>query len=79
LPVEIVEEPPNNLSLLTTPRSVLSENKQIGTTNNGCNTYYYGKRRIGMIICKHVWHGNYDAMQLIQIKRNQNSDTHIYG
>jgi hypothetical protein len=25
----------------------------------------------------YAWHGNYDAMQLIQIKRNQNSDTHI--
>jgi hypothetical protein len=28
---------------------------------------------------KHVWHGNYDAMQLIKIKRNRDSDTHIYG
>jgi hypothetical protein len=27
----------------------------------------------------HAWHGNYDAMQLIKIKRNQNPDTHIYG
>jgi hypothetical protein len=24
-------------------------------------------------------HDNYDAMQLIKIKRNRNSDTHIYG
>jgi hypothetical protein len=38
-----------NLSLLTSPRSVLFEKKQIATTNNGCNTYYYGKR-IGMIM-----------------------------
>jgi hypothetical protein len=46
---KIDEEHPKNLSLLTTPRSVLSGKKQIATTNNGCNTYYYGKR-IGMII-----------------------------
>jgi hypothetical protein len=43
------EEHPKNLSLLTSPRSVLSEKKQIATTNNGCNTYYYGER-IGMIM-----------------------------
>jgi hypothetical protein len=49
LPDKIVEEHPKNLSLLTTPRNVLSGKKQIATTNNGCNTYYYGKR-IGMII-----------------------------
>jgi hypothetical protein len=49
LPGKIVEKHPKNLSLLTTSRSVLSEKKQITTTNNGCNTYYYGKR-IGMII-----------------------------
>jgi hypothetical protein len=48
------------------------------TTNNGCNTYYYDKR-IGMIIWMHAWHGNFDAMQLIKFKRNQNPDTHIYG
>jgi hypothetical protein len=30
-------------------------------------------------MCKHAWYGNYDAMQLIQIKRNRNPDTHIYG
>jgi hypothetical protein len=40
---------PKNLSLLTSPRIGLSEKKQITTTNNGCNTYYYGKR-IGMIM-----------------------------
>jgi hypothetical protein len=44
LPGKIVEEHPSNLSLLTTPRSVLFGKKQITTTNNGCNTYYYGKR-----------------------------------
>jgi hypothetical protein len=27
----------------------------------------------------YAWHGNYDAMQLIQIKRNKNPGTHIYG
>jgi hypothetical protein len=43
----IVEELTKNLSLLTSPRIGLSEKKQITTTNNGCNTYYYGKR-IGM-------------------------------
>jgi hypothetical protein len=43
----MVEEHPKNLSLLTSPRSVLSEKKQNATTSNGCNTYYYGKR-IGM-------------------------------
>jgi hypothetical protein len=32
-----------------------------------------------MILWKHAWHVNYDAMRLIQIKRNRNSDTHIYG
>jgi hypothetical protein len=53
LPDKIVEEHPKNLSFLTTSRSVLSEKKQIATTNNGCNTYYYGKI-IGMIICKHA-------------------------
>jgi hypothetical protein len=53
LPGKIVEEHPKNLSLLTTPRNVLFAKKQIATTNNGCNTYYYGKR-IGMIICKHA-------------------------
>jgi hypothetical protein len=26
----------------------------------------------------HAWHVNYDAMQLILIKRNRNSDTHTY-
>jgi hypothetical protein len=49
LPGKIVEEHPKNLSFLTTPRSVLSGKKQFATTNNGCNTYYYGKR-IGMIM-----------------------------
>jgi hypothetical protein len=48
-PEKMVEEHPKNLSLLTTPRSVLSEEKQIATTNNGCNTYYY-RKRIGMIM-----------------------------
>jgi hypothetical protein len=38
-----------NLSLLTTPQSVLSGKKQIATTNNRCNIYYYGKE-LGMII-----------------------------
>jgi hypothetical protein len=45
----MIEEHPENLSLLTTPRSGLSEKKQIATTNNECKTYYYGKR-IGMIM-----------------------------
>jgi hypothetical protein len=45
----MIEEHPENLSLLTTPRSALSGKKQIATTNNGCKTYYYGKR-IGMIM-----------------------------
>jgi hypothetical protein len=49
LPGKIVEEHPENLSMLTTPRSVLSEKKQIATINNRCNTYYYGKI-IGMIM-----------------------------
>jgi hypothetical protein len=43
----MVEEHPKNLSLLTSPRSILSGKKQIATTNNGCNIYYYGER-IGM-------------------------------
>jgi hypothetical protein len=46
---KIVGELPKNLSLLTSPRSILSGKKQIATTNNGCNTYYYDKR-IGMIM-----------------------------
>jgi hypothetical protein len=45
----MVEEHLKNSSLLTAPRSVLSGKKQNATTNNGCNTYYYGKR-IGMIM-----------------------------
>jgi hypothetical protein len=48
LPEKSVEELPKNMSFLTSPRSVLSEKKQIATTNNGCNTYYYDKR-IGII------------------------------
>jgi hypothetical protein len=44
-----IKELLKNLSLLTSPRSILSEKKQITTTNNGCNTYYYGKR-IGMLM-----------------------------
>jgi hypothetical protein len=44
----MVEELLKNLSLLTQPRNGLSEEKEIATTNNGCNTYYYGER-IGMI------------------------------
>jgi hypothetical protein len=44
---KMVEAHPKNLSLLTSPRIVLSGKKQIATINNGCNTYYYGKR-IGM-------------------------------
>jgi hypothetical protein len=78
LPGKIVEEHSKNLSLLTTSRSVLSEKKQNATTNNGCNTYYYGKR-IGMIMRRYAWHDKNDAMQLIQIKRNGDSDTHILG
>jgi hypothetical protein len=45
----MVEKHPKNLSLLTSPQIVLSEKKHNATTNNGCNTYYYGKR-IGMIM-----------------------------
>jgi hypothetical protein len=44
-----VEELPKNLSLLTTPRSILSGKKQIATTNIGCNTYYYEERN-GMLM-----------------------------
>jgi hypothetical protein len=43
------EKLPKNLSLLTSPRSGLSVKKQNATTNNGCKTYYYGKR-IGMLM-----------------------------
>jgi hypothetical protein len=49
---------------------------QNATTSNECNTYYYDKR-IGMIIWMHAWHAIYDAMRLIQIKRNRNPDTHM--
>jgi hypothetical protein len=49
----MIEEHLENLSLLTSPRSVLSGKKQISTTINECNTYYYYKR-IGMIMCKHA-------------------------
>jgi hypothetical protein len=75
----MVKKHPKNLSLLTSPRSVLSGKKQIATTNNGCNTYYYGKR-IGMIMWKHAcmaWQGWCNATY--PIKRNQNPDTHIYN
>jgi hypothetical protein len=44
LPGKIVEEHPKKSTLLTTPRNVLSEKKQIATTNNRCNSYYYGKK-----------------------------------
>jgi hypothetical protein len=47
---KIVKEHPKNLSLLTTPRSVLFGKKQIATTNNESNTYYYYGKRIGMIM-----------------------------
>jgi hypothetical protein len=60
---------------ITTNRPIREEAN--ATTNNGCNTYYYGKNRHGHV--KHAcmtW--QYDAMQLIQIKRNQNPDTHLY-
>jgi hypothetical protein len=40
---------PEELVIAHNTMNVLSEKKQIATTNNGCNTYYYGKR-IGMII-----------------------------
>jgi hypothetical protein len=53
LPIKIVEEHPKKSTLLTTPRNILSEKKQNAITNNGCNSYYYGKR-IGMIIFKHA-------------------------
>jgi hypothetical protein len=43
------EKLPKNLSLLTSPRSILFGKKKNTTTNNGCNTYYYNKR-IGMIM-----------------------------
>jgi dUTPase len=46
---KIVGELPKNLSLLTSPRSGLSVKKQIATTSNGYNTYYY-RERIGMIM-----------------------------
>jgi hypothetical protein len=75
----MVEEHLKNLSLLTSPRNVLFAKKQITTTNNECNTYYFDKR-IGTIMWSmYAWHKKYDAMQLIQIKQNRNSDTHIYG
>jgi hypothetical protein len=45
----MVEEHPKNLSLLTSPRSVLFAKKQMATTNNECNTYYY-KERNGMLM-----------------------------
>jgi hypothetical protein len=45
----MVEEHPENLSLLTSPRIVLSGKKQNATTNNGCNTYYYEERN-GMLM-----------------------------
>jgi hypothetical protein len=73
----MVKEHPKNLSLLTSPRGILFAKKQIATTNNGCNTYYYDKR-IGMIMWRmYAWHGNYDAMQHIQIKQNR-IPTHTY-
>jgi hypothetical protein len=49
---------------------------------------YYNKQRMQHLLLRqknrhvmwsmYAWHGNYDAMQLIQIKRNQNPDTQIY-
>jgi hypothetical protein len=74
----MVKEHPKNLSLLTSPWSGLSEKKQNATTNNGCNTYYYDKINGIIMWSMYAWYGNYDAMQLIHIKRNQNPGTHIY-
>jgi hypothetical protein len=77
LPGKIVEEHLKKLSFLTSPRSVLSEKKKICYNKQRMHTYYYGKR-IGMIMWSmYACHGNYDAMQLIQIKRNR-IPTHIY-
>jgi hypothetical protein len=45
----LLEKLPKNLSLLTSPRNGLSEKKQITTTNNEYNTYYY-REIIGMIM-----------------------------
>jgi hypothetical protein len=75
----MVEEHPKNLSLLTSPRSVLSEKKQITITNNGCNLLLRQKNRhdhvkyvcmTWQLWCNATYHN---------IKRNRNSDTHIYG
>jgi hypothetical protein len=41
----MVEEHPKNLSLLTSPRNDLSAKKKIATINNGCKTYFYGKKK----------------------------------
>jgi hypothetical protein len=76
----MVEEHPKNLSLLTSPRSVLFVKKQIATTNNGCNTYYYSKRismSMWMYACM-TWQLRCNATYP-KIKRNRNSDIHIYG
>jgi hypothetical protein len=50
---------------------------------------YYNKQRMQHLLLRqknrmimwsiYAWHGKYDAMQLIQIKRDRNPDTHIYG
>jgi hypothetical protein len=48
LPVKAAEGHPEDFSYLTTPlRDPIREEANAGT-NNGCKTYYYGKR-IGMI------------------------------
>jgi hypothetical protein len=44
---------PEELVVAHITMNVLFAKKKIATTNNGCNTYYYGKR-FGMIICKHA-------------------------
>jgi hypothetical protein len=49
------------------------------TTSNGCNTYYYSKRFGVIMWSMYAWHGNYDAIQLIEIKQNRNPDTYKYG
>jgi hypothetical protein len=49
----MVEEHPKNLSLLTSPQSVLSEKKQNATTNNACTLATTAKESACSCECMH--------------------------
>jgi hypothetical protein len=77
LPSKIVEEHPKNLSLLTTPRNVLSTKQEIAITNNGCKSYYYDK--IIGLMRRYAWHGKYAVQCNLSKLSGIGIPAHIYG